>query len=155
MVVTGHESRGLRVRLEVLDYTGPTGWRWRLTDPQGAVLAEHAVALDPGAWQFEAFTDLHTYLRQNTTPDRRTAHEAELVDQVGEWITAQVLGPGRHSAVAAARGTVRLDVPGAAAGLGYRPWELARVDGRTLAGHRVTFVVDQQPHRPCAKNAVG
>ena len=57
--------------------------------------------------------------------------------------------------VAERRGTVRLELPAAAAGLGYLPWELARVSGRTLAAHRVSFVIDQLPHRPMAKNPVG
>lgn len=143
------------MRLEVLDYTGLTGWRWRLTDPQGAFLADHQVVLDPTAWEFDAFTDLHRYLRWNASPDRRIAHESELVAQVGDWITTHALGPDLAAALARARAAVRLEVPAAAAGLGYRPWELARHGGRTLGGHRVSFVIDQQPHHRLAKNQVG
>jgi hypothetical protein len=40
-------------------------------------------------------------------------------------------------------------------GLGYRRWELSRHNGRTLAGHRVSFVIDQQPHHQLAKLPVG
>ena len=74
--------------------------------------------------------------------------------QVGDWIGQQVLGQV-GVALAGARSPVRLEVPAGAAVLGYRPWELARVDGRALAGHRVGFVIDQQPHRPLTKAGVG
>jgi len=86
------------VRLEVLDFKGPTGWRFRLTDPAGGFLADQLVELDRGEWQFEAFTDLRGYLRWNAVPDRRLEHEAELVGGVGEWIAAR--GPGGIGAVA-------------------------------------------------------
>lgn len=59
------------MRLEVLDYAGPTSWRWRLTEAGGGFVADHVVQLDSGDWQFEAFTDLHGYLRWNAAPDRR------------------------------------------------------------------------------------
>ena len=155
-MVVGWVWRGAcRVRLEVLGYTGPMSWRWRLTDPNGAFLADHQVELDAGAWEFEAFTDLHAYLRWNAAPDRRLEHEAELVTQVGDWITAHALGPAVVEKLAQARGAVRLEVPAAAAWLGYRPWELARHTGRTLAGHRVSFVIDQQPHHELPKQPVG
>ena len=71
------------MRLEVLDFEGPTRWRFRLTDPGGAFLADQLVELDHGEWQFEAFTDLRRYLRWNAVPDRRLEHEAELVGGVG------------------------------------------------------------------------
>jgi hypothetical protein len=81
------------LRLEVLDWAGPTRWRWRLTEADGgAFVADHQVELDAGEWQFEAFTDLHRYLKWNAVPDRRLASEAELAAQVGEWIGNRVLG---------------------------------------------------------------
>ncbi|WP_179118191.1 CHAT domain-containing protein [Saccharothrix sp. ALI-22-I] len=141
------------LRLEVLGYAGPTTWRWRLTDA-GAFVADHPVELDPAEWQFEAFTDLHRYLRWHAAPDRRLAHEAELVSQVGDWITARVLGPVAP-ALAAARRPVRVEVPAPASALAYRPWELARVDGRPLSGHRVGFVIDHLPRRPVVKAEIG
>lgn len=108
------------MRLEVLEFEGPTRWRWRLTDAGGAFVADHKVDLDRGEWQFEAFTDLHTYLRWNAAPDRRLAHEAELVVQVGDWIGERVLGPV-GVALASARRPVRLEVPAGAGVLGYLP----------------------------------
>jgi hypothetical protein len=51
-------------RLEVTDWAGPTAWRWRLRDGESSDPAvEHEVALDPAAWEFEAFTDLYRYLQ--------------------------------------------------------------------------------------------
>ncbi len=147
------------MRLEVLDYESPTRWRFRLTDPAGVFLADHGVELDDGDWQFEAFTDLRGYLRWNATPDRLLEHEAELVAAVGEWIRGQVLGPV-GAILAERRRAVRLELPADAAVLGYLPWELARVNGRTLAEHRVSVIVDQLPppnvpRREIVKEAVG
>src|SRR4051794_5995848 len=134
------------MRLEALDYTSPAQWRWRLTDLRGQFVADHSVDFDAAAWEFEAFTDLYNFLRRNTTPDRRNEHEQQLIGQVGNWITDQLLGRGVAAALARERKTVRLSVPPEAAGLRYRPWELARVNGRTLAAHRVNFVVEQERH---------
>jgi hypothetical protein len=138
------------LRLEVLDFDGLSRWRWRLTDAAGVFLADHQVELDTTAWQFEAFTDLYRYLRWNASPDHRLAHEEELVGRVGEWIGKQVLGPVA-TAMASAGRPVRLELPSEAALLGYLPWELAVVDGRTLAQHRVNVIVDQQPRRQRGK----
>jgi hypothetical protein len=116
----GVDSPGAGLRLEVLEFAGPSRWRWRLTDVAGNFLADHPVELDTSAWQFEAFQDLHRYLRWNAAPDRRLAHETEIVQQVGDWIGGQVLGPVA-TALAAKRRPVRLEVPDEAAVLGYRP----------------------------------
>jgi hypothetical protein len=141
------------VLLEVLDYQGPHRWRSRLVSSAGAFLADHQVSLDTGEWQYEAFADLHRYLRQNTAPDRRLAHMAELSWQVGDWIASKVLGPIGPE-LASSRRHVRLEVPAAAAELAYRPWELARIEGRTLAEHRIGFIIDQ-PHPAVAKAPIG
>ncbi|HEX5402871.1 MAG TPA: CHAT domain-containing protein [Pseudonocardiaceae bacterium] len=143
----------VELRLEVLDHAGPTKWRWRLTDA-GTFLGDHVVDLRGQEWQYTAFHDLHGYLRHNAAPDRRLRHEAELVDQLGEWITERVFG-GLAAVLARHRRPVRIEVPAEAGVLACLPWELARVDGRTLAGHRVGFIIDQQPHRPLAKSDVG
>jgi hypothetical protein len=142
------------MRLEVLDYRGPTDWRFRLTHPDGAFAADHRVALDPRQWEYEAFADLHRYLRANAVPDRRLANEAELLGRVGDWITERVLGPVA-AALAAARRPAVLELPPQAEVLGYRPWELARVGGRTLAAQRVPVIVDQLPRAAVAKAEVG
>src|SRR6478735_7473261 len=85
---------GVVLRLEVLDWSGPTGWRWRLSEAEGGkFLADHRVVLDSQDWRYDAFTDLHGYLEWNAAPDRRLESEAALCTQVGEWISEQVLGP--------------------------------------------------------------
>ncbi len=134
------------LRLEVVDYAGPTRWRWRLTGAQGELLAEHDVDLDEQEWQTIAFTDLHGYLRANADPDRRLTHEAELVVGVGAWLSERVLGQVALE-LARAGGPVLLDVPQEAAELAYRPWELAMVDERPLVACRVSFVVDARPNQ--------
>jgi hypothetical protein len=59
------------------------------------------------------------------------------------------------------RTPVRLELPPEAVVVvvvvvvGFLPWELARVDGRMLAEHRVSVIVDQLPRREVAKAAVG
>src|SRR3954453_20920434 len=126
------------LRLEVLDYEGPSRWRWRLTDAGGAFVADHQVNVDAGAWQFEAFTDLERYLRWNAAPDRRLQSEAELTAQVGEWIGTELLG-AVGVAMAQRLGLVQLQVPAVAGVLAYRPWELAFVNGKPLAVQQVSF----------------
>ncbi|HKN97556.1 MAG TPA: CHAT domain-containing protein [Pseudonocardiaceae bacterium] len=129
------------LRLEMVDYAGPTRWRWRLTDAEGKELAVHTVELDEGEWQFDAFTDLHRYLRAHAEPERRLIHEAELVVQVGAWIGERVFGKVAVE-LARARGTVRLVVPAEAPDLAFRPWDLAIMDGRPLVAYRVGFIID-------------
>jgi hypothetical protein len=78
--------------LEVPEFDGADHWRWRLTDPDGAEVAVHQVALDPGTPEYEGFVDLAGHLRRRADPDRRAGSEAELVERVGAWAGARVLG---------------------------------------------------------------
>jgi hypothetical protein len=133
----------LVLRLEVLDFDGPTAWRWRLTDDEGGrFLADREVRLDAAAWQFEAFTDLDDYVRTNAAPDRRAESEAELVAAVGEWIGREVLAEVGQALVAESPVTVRLEVPAEAEVLAYRPLELGWVDGEPLATRDVSLVTE-------------
>ncbi|MGH8903906.1 MAG: CHAT domain-containing protein, partial [Egibacteraceae bacterium] len=139
------------VDLEVLDYAGPTRWRWRLTGPGGRFLADHEIDLDPAAAELEAFADLYSYLRAYAAPgDRRAASETELVDRVGAWIGEVVLGPIGVAVAAEAPVTVRLRLPVEARVLGYQPWELGWANGRPLALQDVTFV-NQPAEAPVRK----
>jgi len=45
----------------------------------GDAVAEHRVELDPAAWEFEAFTELYSYLRRYAVPNRRLKSERQLV----------------------------------------------------------------------------
>ena len=134
------------LRLEAQDFTGSGRWRWVLTGPGGEFLADHEAQLDTRCWQFEAFTGLAGYLRWRVSPDRRLAHEAEIVTGVGAWIGEQVLGPVGAAMAAARPATVRVIVPAdppEAAHLMFVPLELGHSGGRPLAAQNVTLVMQR------------
>ena len=134
------------LRLEARDFTGSGRWRWVLTGPGGEFLADHEARLDTRCWQFEAFTGLAGYLRWRVSPDRRLAHEAEIVTGVGAWIGEQVLGPVGAAMAAARPATVRVIVPAdppEAAHLMFVPLELGHSGGRPLAAQNVTLVMQR------------
>ena len=135
-------------RLQVLDFDGPTRWRWRLRDDSsGNVVAEHEVSVDATRWQFAAFRDLYNYSRWNAAPDRAIRDEADLVSEVGRWVGDDVLGPiGAH--IARPGISVMLELPPAGQVLGHVPWELAHVAGRSLASRHVSIVIDPFAGRP-------
>ena len=134
------------LRLEAQDFAGSGRWRWVLTGPGGEILADHETRLDTRCWQFEAFTGLAGYLRWRVSPDRRLAHEAEIVTGVGAWIGEQVLGPVGAAMAAARPATVRVIVPAdppEAAHLMFVPLELGHSGGRPLAAQNVTLVMQR------------
>ncbi|MFH8772159.1 MULTISPECIES: CHAT domain-containing protein [unclassified Streptomyces] len=148
------------LRLEVKDWAGPSRWRWLLSGPGGEFLADHEVDLDaPGgrdAPGWEGFTDLEWFLRWRAAVDRRLEHEAELLTEVGEWITEWALGRSVAQELARRPGPVHLVVPqGPGQMLAYRPWQAARLHGRTLAESKVTFVTDPLGRPPTMKRPVG
>jgi hypothetical protein len=144
------------LRLEVLDFEGPTRWRWRLTEAEGGAFVEDwDVRLDPAAWQFEAFGDLERYLRWRAAPDRRVESEAELIAAVGAWIGERVLGRVGRALVERAPVTVLLEVPEDAPLVAYRPLELGWVDGRPLSLQGVSLVLASPAPRRREKAAVG
>lgn len=129
--------------LEVLDYTDPTRWRWRLSEADtGSFVADEEVRLDPDAWQFEAFVDLANYLRFFAAPDRRTVSEAQLVDAVGAWIGSAVFGGVGRAIVDHGPAPVRLQLPRGTEGFLGLPFELAHVGGRPLALQGISFVLE-------------
>lgn len=144
------------LRLVARDVAGPTRWRWELVRAgENRPLAQHRVELDPRAWQFQAFTDLHRYVGWNTAPDRRLAGTAEVLAEVGRWAGAQVLGERVAARIAEAARTVRVEVPPHAETLLYQPLDLAHYAGRALAqtpGVGFTFAV---PGSPAPKEPVG
>jgi hypothetical protein len=78
------------------------------------------------------------------SPDRRIAHEAEIVGDVGAWIGEQVLGAVGAAMAAARPATVRVVVPAdppEAAQLMFVPLELGHSEGRPLAAQNVTLVM--------------
>jgi hypothetical protein len=135
----------VRLVLRAVDVAGPCRWRWLLIDEcSGALLADHAVKLDPSAVETEAFGDLYRVVRRRTDPDNWVSSEAEWVRRVGVWIGLVVLGEriGRVIATAAPV-TVRVVVPPGAEFVASRPLELAHIGGVPLAarGH-VALVYD-------------
>ncbi|MFF7240459.1 CHAT domain-containing protein [Streptomyces collinus] len=109
---------------------------------------------DAPGW--EGFTDLEWFLRWRAAIDRRLEHEAELLTEVGEWITQWALGLSVARELARRPGPVHLIVPqGPGQMLAYRPWQAARVNGRTLAESQVTFVTDPLGRPPTVKRPVG
>jgi tetratricopeptide (TPR) repeat protein len=112
-----------------------------LTDRAGAFVADHAVRLDPGHWQYEAFADLLGYLSWHAPPDRRREEEARIVAEVGAWIGSEVLGPIAGALARDRPATVRVVVPEAAQALLFRPLELAHAGGRPLSAQDVTLVM--------------
>lgn len=142
------------MRLTVADVDGPTSWRSLLTDDSETPVAEHTVDFDAGAWQARAFADLSGYLSW-LAPDRLGEQRAaEIVGELGEWISEVVLGPLTRALVQEAPVMVRVVVPDDAEWLLMRPWELAFADGRPLSVHGVTFVM-QPPGLPPIRPAGG
>src|SRR5215813_5800097 len=102
----------------MLDYVDDTAWRWRLTDEQGAVLAQHDVRLDRTSTEFRLLTDLYRNLwLLDADPARRLRSERELLSRVGAYTAAEVLGPAGQAIAQLAPVTVRVTVPPAAAGV--------------------------------------
>jgi hypothetical protein len=84
------------------------------------------------------------YLRWRVSPDRRIAHEAEIVAGVGAWIGDQVLGAVGAAMAAARPATVRVVVPTdppEAAQLMFVPLELGHSGGQPPAAQNVTLVM--------------
>ena len=138
------------LRLSVTDFDGSGGglaWRWVLTEPGGAFVADHQVRLGPAEPGYEAFTDLYGYLGWRADPQDRVASEAALVAEAGRWIGERVFGAVGTELVARAPAVVRVLVPEAARVLAFRPLELAVVAGRPLAVQGITLVlqVGQKP----------
>jgi hypothetical protein len=129
-------------RLEAREVTGQDQWQWLLTGRDGEVMADHMVRLDPGSWQYEAFADLLGYLSWHVAPDRRAEDEARIIEELGEWIADEVLGPVGSSLAAAAPAAVQVVLPREAAWLASRPLQLARVNGKPLTSSDVTLVID-------------
>jgi hypothetical protein len=136
-----------QLRLEAVDYTDRTRWRWLLTRPDGEQVAAHDVRLDPDCWECEAAGDLQRYLRTYVAPDQQTRQEAEILRHLGEWAGIQLLGPVGAALVAAApvAVTVTAASPAARSAVLALPLELARVAGQPLPSHDVMLVMDPAP----------
>ena len=151
-------GQGNSLRLEIYEFTDANRWRWRLTDAQGAFLADHAVALDPSDPRYEALFNLPNYLWQRSAPDRRDQDERRLIDEVGAWIAEKVLGADIGEKIVA-HGyppiTVRVVVPRVAERLLVVPLEIAHVRGKPLAAQDVSLVFEQPDAAPPSSEPIG
>lgn len=141
--------------LQASDIRSPQQWTWKLLDDGQMFVADHPVSLDRDDWQYEAFLDLHGYLRRNAAPDNRRESERKIIEEVGRWIGEQVIGPDIGNKLIAAakddsvvvRVTVdRDDADGQESDedhILYRPLELAYVDDRPLALRDISLVFGQ------------
>jgi tetratricopeptide (TPR) repeat protein len=130
------------LRLEVTEYTDLSGWRWVLTDANGAFLADHEVRLDQNGELFGAFTALHDYVSWHAAPDKRSAEEIRIVTGLGDWIGTEVFGAAIGSALLTHRpATVEVILPAGAEEIAYLPLEAARIESRPLAGNDITLVI--------------
>ena len=146
------------VRLEICEFDGADRWRWRLTDAEGAFLADHAVALDRNDPRYEALFNLPAYLWQHSAPDRRDPDERRLLSEVGAWIGETVLGRAIGEKIVA-HGfppiTVRVVVPQAAEQLLVMPLEIAHARGKPLARQDVSLVFESPGAAPPASAPIG
>ena len=122
-----------RVNLEVTKYDGPGQWQWTLTDDAGTFVADHEVDIGQSGWQWQAFTRLNQYLGQHIDKYRPLATEAEIIAELGEWISENAFGSIGQALVDLAPVTAGLRFPAEAEQLMFRPWELAVVAGLPLA----------------------
>jgi hypothetical protein len=104
-------ARGMTLLLEVTEYGDAAHWLWRLTTEGGAFIADHQVALDTNAVEYQGFVDLHGFLWQRANPGRRLARQAELVDRVGGWLGREALGSIGPALVERSPVMVRVRVP--------------------------------------------
>ena len=139
--------------LKVTDFKDFCHWRWRLTDANGKVLADHQVELDSTDVEYAGFLDLEGYLKEYAAPDKWPDDEVRLIKQVGIWIGKRVLGPvGTSILDYGTPVTVRVVVPEEASAILYHPLELAYVQRKSLALQDVSLVFEVpgkgQPVRP-------
>jgi hypothetical protein len=121
------------LRLEVASIADQNHWRWVLKEANGAFLADHELALDPAEPKYRALFDLPGYLHHFAAPDKREVDERRLLDEIGAWIGATVLGGGIAEKIVAGRAPptiVRVLVPPEAERLLVLPLEIAHVIAR-------------------------
>jgi PAS domain-containing protein len=133
-----------------LDYAADTQWRWVLSDAAGRFLADHEVSLDPSEPAYESFSDLPQQLRryENVRPAE------EVLSELGAWMGERVFGAVGERLLDYEQSpacVVQVRVPPAAQNLLFRPFELAHLGGRPLAGRdfRLIYTVARDAaHRP-------
>ncbi|GLY85984.1 CHAT domain-containing protein [Actinoallomurus iriomotensis] len=147
--------------LQVTEYDSPTEWRWALTGLGAEFLADHEVHLAADSAEYQAFCDLHGYLKLKAARDRRLAHEAEILNDLGRWIAESVFGSAIGSALMFyAPCTVRVLISHEARALVAYPLEAAVFGDASLASVGVGLVLEVEaastvPFRLPPKEPVG
>jgi CHAT domain len=148
----------MTLRLEISEFTDANHWCWRLTDADGAFLADHAVKLDPADRKYQALFDLPAYLRHYSAPDKRDADERRLLQEVGAWIGNTVLGRKIGEKILAHSFppiVVRVVVPQSAEQLLVMPLEIAHARGKPLALQGVCLVFEAPGTTPPTAEPIG
>ena len=128
------------LKLKIADFQGLSRWKLSLLDDKGRLLADHAAVLDEKAPEFEGFLDLSHYLDCHADQERRAESRARLMTGFGDWLATHGLGKVGAALLKKKPATVRVMVPAAAAELVLRPFESARVGGKTLGEAGITLV---------------
>jgi hypothetical protein len=129
-----------KLYLLLKNYSGPSHWRWLLTDGQQSILDYWDVALDTSTREYRGYLNLSTYI-QYDKPEQPPS--AQLTD-LGLWIGNHVFGRLRntlwnHRMSPAA--VVHVIVPPEAREMLSRPLELALfLDGTSFAEAGLRFV---------------
>lgn len=145
----------LQLFLDIIGFHDPTRWTWRLTEPEGAFVADHEVSLDPTAFEYSGFVDPAAFLLNPAAA--APGPKVTMVERVGRWIGEHVLGPTGPAMVARAPVSVHVRVPVGAEALLHRPLELAYVVDRPLALQEVSLVFepdgcDRRPRHPVGRH---
>ena len=133
------------LRLEIAELTDANHWRWMLKDANGAFLADQTVELDPSDPMYQTLFDLPGYLWRYAAPDKRDADERRLLEEVGAWFGATVLGLTIGEKILAHEFppiVVRVAVPQEAERLLVMPLEIAHARGKPLALQGVSLVFE-------------
>ena len=130
---------------EFVKSSAEISWYWRLCRQPGKIFAkDFVVRIDRSEPEYGVVADLYGRLRTEYAAggDWRARQELALAG-AGDWLARRVLGPEITSVLTDARPcTVLMSFPPEGVELGYLPVELARSNGRPLAGLGVSFVVD-------------
>jgi hypothetical protein len=146
------------LHLELTDYQADTRWRWVLSDENHKFLADHEVTLDAADPRYQDFLDIPARLDYHHPFDydryeQCLAERAAWMDDLGEWAGAALFG-GLQAALRQRlrppATVVQVTLPAAAQGLLFRPFEIAHLDGQTLAeaGLRLVYTIGQPSSLP-------
>jgi hypothetical protein len=140
--------------LTAVEVINEDNWRWLLADSSGNPIADHQVALKPTRFEYQGYVDLPGYLAWNSPPDQRASSEAQLLDQLGEWMGRNVFGAVGRAIAAGAPVIVRVVLPDELAVILHRPLAIAQVDGIPLATRANLVFEIAGDYRPYPKEPV-